>query len=321
MADTVTVNYGWIKPEISGSPTTWGVKLNSDLDGIDARVFANSTGLTALQAYLTPNSVKLARSADNSTPAVLSFVNAASPRWTFTEAADTEGSGNSGSDLAIDGYDNTGSLLGRVVTFLRSSLRLRLAGDPINALDAATKQYVDGAAPIGTVFMWIETTAPAGYLMLDGTVYNILTYPILGARWGNRYGGNGTTTFGVPNWKNRMPYGAGTHALNSVGGEETHILSIAEMPSHAHTGVAHSHAITDPGHLHDSGWTSSGQTIQAGFTSPAVPQAGASFRNTGVSTTGISIVAATAGVNAAGGSAAHNNMPPYFATNFIVRAG
>ena len=42
MADTITTNYHWVKPEISGSPTTWGNKLNSNLDGIDAHIFANA---------------------------------------------------------------------------------------------------------------------------------------------------------------------------------------------------------------------------------------------------------------------------------------
>ena len=48
MVETVTLNYGWVKPEIQHSPTTWGGYLNTNLDAIDALVFANQMGVTPI---------------------------------------------------------------------------------------------------------------------------------------------------------------------------------------------------------------------------------------------------------------------------------
>jgi microcystin-dependent protein len=45
MVESVTKNYGWVKPELQKSPSTWGGFLNTDLDNIDALVFANQQGI------------------------------------------------------------------------------------------------------------------------------------------------------------------------------------------------------------------------------------------------------------------------------------
>ena len=48
MVETTTQHYGWVKPEIAHSPSTWGGFLNNDLDSIDALVFANQQGLVPI---------------------------------------------------------------------------------------------------------------------------------------------------------------------------------------------------------------------------------------------------------------------------------
>lgn len=112
---------------------------------------------------------------------------------------------------------------------------------------------------------------PAGWLLCDGSAVSRVTYSVLYAAlggaaspWGQ---GDGSTSFNVPDLRGRTPIGAGTgpglsaRALGQKGGEENHVLSIAEMPAHTH-GVndpthAHSlaqnphvHGVSDPGHAH-----------------------------------------------------------------------
>jgi hypothetical protein len=56
MADTLTPNYSWIKPEVGGSPDTWGTKLNGTIDSVDAQVKTVSTA--AANAQSTANAAQ-----------------------------------------------------------------------------------------------------------------------------------------------------------------------------------------------------------------------------------------------------------------------
>ncbi len=111
----------------------------------------------------------------------------------------------------------------------------------------------------GTVKLWAPTGLPYGYISCDGTVHNVSAYPVLGALLGATYGGNGTTTFAVPDLRGRTAVGLGTGDAGSAtnwtagrkAGAEKHQLTEPELPvvngpqaSQADNGDAGSYVIT-----------------------------------------------------------------------------
>lgn len=98
----------------------------------------------------------------------------------------------------------------------------------------------------GTIFMYAGSTAPTGYLLCDGSNVSRTTYAKLFDAIGVMYGaGNGSTTFALPDLKGRIVIGvSSTHNQGNKGGEETHTLTSAEMPSHTHTVPEHGHGHT-----------------------------------------------------------------------------
>jgi microcystin-dependent protein len=107
------------------------------------------------------------------------------------------------------------------------------------ALDSVIQGGGAGMLPVGAVTMWLTTTAPEGWLKLDGSTFDANTYPVL-------FDILGTTT--LPNMTDRFPVGvSGTKAIKTTGGSATVTLTEAQLPSHDHT-MTHTHTMA---HTHD----------------------------------------------------------------------
>jgi microcystin-dependent protein len=106
-----------------------------------------------------------------------------------------------------------------------------------NTTQIATTAFVQAAGLTGEIKMWGVSSAPSGYLLCNGQAVSRTTYAALYAVYGTTFGtGDGSTTFNVPNFTNRMPIGAGgTYSLAATGGSATTTLVEANVPSHTHT--------------------------------------------------------------------------------------
>lgn len=159
------------------------------------------------------------------------------------------------------------------------------------------------ATPVGTVNAYAGATAPDGWLLCNGAAVSRTTYAALYAVIGTTYGaGDGSTTFNVPNLTNRVPVGSGgTYSAGNTGGAATVTLSESQIPAHTHGSVAD--------HTHSVPRGAANATVASG--------SGATVANTTATSTG---GAGGHTHSSVGGGAAHENMPPYLALPYIVRA-
>jgi microcystin-dependent protein len=169
--------------------------------------------------------------------------------------------------------------------------------------------------PVGKVEAFAGSTAPAGWLLCDGSSINTADYPELFAAIGYTWGGSGAS-FNVPDLTDRVIIGSGgAYALADSGGEAQHTLTTAELPSHNH--VASGTSATDVGHTHiESAAVPAVGTVAPGVPFPyALPGASA----TGAGFANITVV--DPAISNTGGGGSHNNLQPYAAMLPIIFAG
>lgn len=139
--------------------------------------------------------------------------------------------------------------------------------------------------------------APKGWAMCNGQFLPINQNQALFSLLGTMYGGNGQTTFALPDLRGRVPihFDSG-HTQGEAAGSEAVTINASTMAAHTHT-VTASNAIADNPDPVGRFWASGGQTIYSNAIDTAMaPQAS----------------------NNIGGSQPHTNMQPYLVLNFII---
>ena len=99
-------------------------------------------------------------------------------------------------------------------------------------------------AYIGEIRLFGFTRIPSGWFVCDGGLKPIAQYEPLYAVLGTTYGGDGVSTFAVPDLRGRLPLHKGTgnglspHPIGQLGGTETVTLNVTQIPSHTHVAYA-----------------------------------------------------------------------------------
>jgi microcystin-dependent protein len=147
--------------------------------------------------------------------------------------------------------------------------------------------------------MFAGSFAPQGWLFCDGQLLPIADNDTLFNLIGTTYGGDGQTTFALPDLRGRIPIhqGAG-HTLAESGGAETQTLTRQQMPPHSHQ-LAASNDPADP--LVNPGGSLLARTAGTGIYDP-----------------NITVPMGAQAIGISGASSPHENMAPYQCVSFII---
>ena len=142
---------------------------------------------------------------------------------------------------------------------------------------------------------------PRGWSQCDGQILPINQNQSLFSLLGTTYGGDGRTTFALPDLRGRTPTHPDVNALGAKAGEESAPLSVAQMPRHSHQGRMS---------------TATATTGSVDGTVPAVNTAGNRIYGPLDAATTVSLNPGS--ISNTGAGAGHDNMQPFLALNFVI---
>jgi len=159
---------------------------------------------------------------------------------------------------------------------------------------------------VGEIRMFAGNFAPRGWAFCDGQLLAVSQNDALFSLLGTIYGGDGRTTFGLPDMRGRIPIHAGAgpglsdRRLGAKGGDENVTLTTNQLPSHTHEPVK---GFSDVADASEPVGNMPAQSTSVRLFSTAAGTA-ADFNNAAVSNVG--------------GSQSHTNLMPFLCINFII---
>ena len=152
---------------------------------------------------------------------------------------------------------------------------------------------------VGEIRMFAGNFAPAGWMFCEGQLLAVSENEVLFQLIGTTYGGDGQTTFALPDLRGRIPvHQGGGFTLAEAGGEERITLTVPQIPPHSHAFVA-----------------SADSAVQA---SPGARTLARTNAINLYSATAPNVGLAAQAVSTAGGSQPHDNLQPYLCVSFII---
>lgn len=154
---------------------------------------------------------------------------------------------------------------------------------------------------LGEIQIFAGNFAPEGFALCDGRVLKITEYQELYSVLGTTFGGDGRTTFALPDMRSRLPIHIGPgYRIGDIGGVEQVTLTRQQIPKHTHNARA-SNVAGDSESPTDNFWAKSVRSEQ--------------FKN-GTITANAPMNAGT--ISVTGKGKPHDNMQPFLALNFII---
>lgn len=152
---------------------------------------------------------------------------------------------------------------------------------------------------VGEIRMFAGNFAPAGWMFCEGQLLPISEYETLFNLIGTTYGGDGQSTFALPDLRGRIPLHFGNgFTLAETGGAEEITLTVSQIPAHSHPLLATTTVATDI----NAANRVPAQALTFDFYQSSPPTAGMAPQS----------------ISSVGGSQPHTNFQPYLCVDFII---